>query len=1031
MLSQTLRLLKRYCLLTIMILPCCVNVLLAAPFQKTVNGTVTDKSGKPIANASVVIKGSTKGTTTNDNGVFTITVADDAVLIISAIGYKPVTVTPPQNGSLNVTLEELSTALDDVVVVGYGTQKKTDVTAAISTVNTKNLEKQPAGNLGTMLQGQVPGVIVSTGTGNPAASPVILIRGLNSFNKQRPLYVIDGVPIDYAFDLNPNDIENISVLKDASAATIYGARASAGVIIVTTKRGKKGEPRINYNMYASSNRLTNNIGLMDKFQTNKVLKTIAANDGTTVPAYATDDSKYGNTNWKDAYFKSAIEQKHDLDVSAATDKTSYRLSYSHWENNGTIINSGAKRDNIRLTSEIKFLENRLKVTPILSYTRFNNKDFGDATGDGNAGFSNIMNIYAQLPHKLIYDANSPNGYAKAPAELGTLGNGNPIGERMLSQNRTIDDYFQANISADLQLWKGFSYNFTFAKTINNYFGFSQTQPYNFGPSSLVENASRFESRARDENSVLTQLLNYENRFGKHSLKALIGLSREEKVSTGTTAGGNHLYSPLNEVLSRLIITAPADFIRAGGWNLTNRLQSYFGRLNYSYADKYFLQASVRRDGSSKFGSLNRYGNFWSVSGGWSVHKENFFKVPAISELKPRISYGILGNEDIPAFLNLSRIAIGGDRLNYPLGNLFSQAVSVGAIATTLGNDNIRWEQTATFNAGLNIGLLKNTITASFDYFKSKTTGMLAATPLPTSSGITSTIITNIADMENKGWEASLTYTHTAKKDFSFDVTANLSSATNKVLKLGTDDGTIIDGAVDFSNKFTTITKAGLPVASFNLFQTDGLFKSQAEIDAYKNKNGDKYQPSAKPGDVKFLDTNGDGEINDDDKVNMGNGLPSLDYGLNINATYKNFDFALFFNGKYGNRMFNGAKVFLYSQVRSTDLLNAWSPDNANSGIYRATREVDDRRDVSDYFLENASFLRLRNIQVGYTLPASLISKAKLSRVRIYVGAYNLFTITKYTGFDPDLSNTSVFSRGVDRGYYPISKSFVAGINLGF
>lgn len=1031
MFSQTTRLLKKCSVLTTIILLSFQSFLHAAVFDRTVTGKVTDKKGNPVANASVMVRNSKNGTTTDANGNFSISLPDNAVLVISSVGYKTTTVTPGTGGTLTIVLEDASTALDEVVVVGYGTQKKSDLTAAISTVNTKNLEKQPTGNLGTMLQGQVPGVIVATGTGNPTANPVILIRGLNSFNKQRPLYVVDGVPLDYSYDLNPNDVETISVLKDASATTIYGARASAGVIIITTKRGKKGEPRINYNMYVSSNKLANDVPVMDKFQTNKVLKAIAANDGTPVPGYATDDTKFGNTNWKDAYFKSAFEQKHDVDVSAATDKTSYRISYSHWENNGTIINSGAKRDNIRLTSEIKLIDNRLKITPILSYTRFNNKDFGDATGDGNAGFSDIMNIYSQLPHKLIYDANSPTGYAKAPAELGTAGNGNPIGERMRSQNRTMDDYFQANIAADLQLWKGFSYNFTFAKTINNYLGYSQTQPYNFGPASLVENASRFESRGRDENYVLTQLLNYDNKFGNHSVKAVAGLSREEYAAKGTTSGGNHLYSQLNEVLSRLIITSSADFIRAGGWNITRRLQSYFGRANYNYADKYFLQASIRRDGSSKFGSLNRYGNFWSVSGGWAVHKEKFFNVPVISELKPRLSYGTLGNEDIPAFLYLSRISIGGDALNYPLGELLSQAVSVGAIATTLGNDNIKWEQTATFNAGLNIGLLKNTITASFDYFKSKTTGMLAATPVPSTSGVTSTIITNIADMENKGWEASLTYRFNGKKDFNFDVTANLSHATNKVLKLGTEDGSIIDGAVDFNNKFTTITKAGLPVASFNLFQTAGLFKSQAEIDAYKNKNGDLYQPDAKPGDVKFIDVNGDGEINDDDKVIVGSGLPKLDYGLNINASYKSFDFTVFFNGKYGNRMYNGAKIFLYSQVRSTDLLNAWTPDNSNSGIYRVTKEANDKRDVSDYFLEKASFVRLRNIQIGYTLPASLVSKLKLNRVRVYAGAYNLLTITKYTGFDPDLSNTSVFSRGVDRGYYPVSKSFVAGVNVGF
>lgn len=662
-----------------------------------ITGKVTNDQNQGLDAVTVTARPSGKSAITGPDGVYSISISTrDRILVFSSVGFQSAEGTITATRVVNSVLEKQVSGLGEVVVVGYGTQRKSDITAAISTVNVKNLEKQPTADLGTMLQGQVPGVIVSAGSGNPTGTPVILIRGLNSFNKQKPLYVIDGVPIDYAFDLNPGDIETISILKDASAATIYGARASAGVIIVSTKKGKSGEPKINYNGYFSSNKLANDIPVMNKVQTNRVLREIAANDGTPLPPYAADDSKFGNTDWAGAYFKRAFEQKHDVDVSAGSEKMTYRVSYSHWENSGIIINSGSKRDNIRLTSSINMLNNRLKITPILSYTRFNNKDFSDATGDGNAGFSDIMNIYSQLPHKLIYDPASPNGYAKAPAELGVLGNGNPIGQRMLAQNRTNNDYFQANVSADLKLWKGLSYTFTYAKTINNYYGYSQIDPYNFGATAFVEFPARAESRSRDDISVMTSLLNYNLEIGKHNFKALAGYSREEKVEKGTTAGGNHLYSQLNEVLSRLVISAPGDYITAGGWNLTKRLQSGFGRLNYNYDDRYFLQASVRRDGSSKFGPLNRYGTFWSVSGGWAVHNEKFFNSAIISELKPRVSYGTLGNEDIPPFLYLSGISIGRGQLNYPLGNLLSQAVSVGAIATTLGNNNIKWEQTATF-----------------------------------------------------------------------------------------------------------------------------------------------------------------------------------------------------------------------------------------------------------------------------------------------------------------------------------------------
>ncbi len=1007
------------------------------PSKNPVSGKITDASGNGLPGVSLLVKGSRISTITDLNGEYSINIPDNkSILIFSSVGYTTQEITVGNRTNLNVILQSDIKTLDEVVVVGYGTQKKSDVTAAVATVNVKNLEKQPAGNLGTLLQGQVAGVTVSAGSGNPGGNPVILIRGVNSFNKQSPLYVIDGIPLDYSFDINPSDIETISVLKDASASTIYGARASAGVIIITTKKGKSGEPRINYNMYTSSNTLNQNIDLMDKFQMNKVLKQAEANDAndpepSSAPSYAFDDSKYANSDWRKAYFKTAIEQKHDIDISAGGEKVNYRISYSHWDNNGNIINSGAKRDNIRLNSDLNFFEKRLKVSPILAYTRFNNKDFSDVTGDGNAGFSDILNIYNQLPHKEIYDVNSPNGFAKSPAALGSAGNGNPIGERMLSQNRTADDYFQVNLSADLKLWKGLAYNYTIGNTYKNSFSFSQTSPYDFGPQSFLENPSRFESRGREERHVSTHTLNYETKFGNHSLKLLGGLSREEKIFQGTTAGGNHLYSPLLEVLSRLVVTNGSDYIRAGGWNWTERLQSAFGRLNYNYKDKYIVQGSIRRDGSSKFGPLNKYGTFWSFSGGWAVHKEDFFKSSVISELKPRISYGILGNEDIPPFRYLSGITVGGSKLNYALGNLASQAVSVGAIATSLGNDNIKWEQTATFNAGANIGFFNNALTANFDYFNSTTTDMLAPTPIPSTSGVVENIYTNIATMKNKGWEFSATYRHTGENGFNFDVTGNISHTENKIVKLGSEDAAIEDGFLDFNNNGTTITRKGLPVGSFNLYKTDGIFQSTAEIDAYKNTDGNKLQPDAQPGDLKFVDADGNGTIDDGDKLIMGSGLPNLDLGLNINASYKNFDFSMFLNGKQGQKMYNATKTFLYKGFRSTDVLNAWTPTNTNTDVYRVSNnDLNFNSRVSDYFLEDASFVRLRNLQIGYTIPKEFTSKYKVNRLRLYVGAYNLFTITKYSGFDPDLSNTSTFSRGVDRGYYPISKSFVVGINVG-
>ncbi|NML23479.1 TonB-dependent receptor [Pseudoflavitalea sp. G-6-1-2] len=1001
------------------------------PTDWTIKGVVTDKKGNPVEAASISVKGSNAGTKSDQDGKFSLSVPENSTLVISAVGFATREIKVTSEKELSISLEASANDLNEVVVIGYGTQKRSAITSAISTVNTKNLEKQPTANIANMLQGQAAGVSVSTGSGNPAGSPSIQVRGFSSINGGKPLFVVDGIPQDYSYELNPNDVESVSILKDASAGTIYGARSASGVILVTTKKGKSGEPKVNFNYFVGNHKLEDKIKLLDKVSMNRVVKTAYSNDGDNAPAYALDDNKYANTNWKDAYFKKATEQKYDIDVSGGNEKLNYRLSYGHWENNGTIINSGSKRDNIRLNSEIKLLKNRLKITPIMSYTRFNNKNFGDVNGDGNAGYSDIMRLYEMKPHKAVYDPTTPDGFAKPPVELG---DGNPVGERMLTDSRTSDDYFQFNLTADLQLYKGLSYNFSVGKTISNTFDFTQTKAYDFGAQAFNENNSRAETRARVDYTVMVHLLNYERSFGDHNFKAMYGFSRDKWTRAGTIASGNKLSSPLIESLRGLIIEYPTDFVRVGGYNSTNTMQSYFGRLSYNYDEKYFLQANYRRDGSSRFAPDYRYGNFWGISGGWALNKEKFFNVPWVDELKIRGSYGELGNQEIGDFRFLNQIFLQGSSpfLNYPFGGKTSQQVFIGAISAELANQAIRWETSGTANYGINFSVLNNKFSGSFDYFQTRTRNMLAVTPVPPSSGVTINPTTNIGSMENQGWEMSLTYRQSYPSGFNFDVTGNLTHTKNKVLKLGSDDGRIIDGAVDFENRYTTLTTAGQTLGAFYMFKNGGIFQNQAEIDAYKNKDGQLIQPNAKPGDLKFLDTNNDGQLTDDDKVIVGSPLPKFEFGLNINASYKNFDFTIFLNGKGGLKMYNGAKMFMYRQYRSTDLENAWTPQNAKSNIYRLSNNDENQNQrVSDYFLEDASFIRLRNIQLGYTLPNDLVRKAYLNRVRVYVGAYNLLTITNYDGFDPDLTSTGVFSRGVDRGYYPLSRSFVAGVNIGF
>lgn len=985
-----------------------------------VNGTVTDDTGLPLPGATVTVKNDpTIGAQTDLDGKYAINVSSkETVLVFSYLGFLSQEIKVDNQTTINVALEESAESLDQVVVVGYGSQKKEEVTAAITSVDVAELKKIPTASVASSLQGQAAGVNVATASGAPGSDPVIRIRGLGTIGNNNPLFIIDGIPGELSY-VNPADIANISVLKDASAATIYGSRASNGVVIVTTKRGKTGEPKVTLNSYLSTQSVKDNVSVANRDQHNQIKLDAYNNTGVTPAPYLTNGVAYADSDWVGAYIDNAFEQKHDIGISGGSEKMNYNFSAGYFENTGSVINTSFDRMNTRLNLDFKLLNDKLKISPGLSYTRENTRGIFEPIGGGNASFSPFLNVYSQLPHKAIYDSNTINGFATPE---GGLGSGNPIGEGELTDRTDQDDYMQFNIAADLEIIEGLNYKFQYGANVEStHFSFF-VPSYNFGPQAINENPSLSESRSRTTAWTLNNTLNYSKQIDKHDFNVLLGASREKSQFRSVGGSNNSLASD-----QLLALTAGIGDESSFGFNTTNTLQSYFGRLNYDFDNKYYLQTSVRRDGSSRFGPDNKYGTFYSLSLGWALHKEAFFKSKLFSQVKPRFSYGTLGNQLIGEHLFLSRIGTGGQQLNYPFGEGVSQNVLIGAIATSLPTPNIQWEETATTNIGIDLGILDNRVKATFDYYTSKTTDMLVNVPVPASSGITEFPLTNGGNLENKGWDLSLSYNSDYDKEFSYDVGVNIGGSTNKVTKLGFTNESFTDGFIEFNNFPTTRTEVGGEIGRFYLFEADGIFQNQAEIDAHGA------QPSASPGDIRFKDTNGDGTLGDDDKRYMGSGLPDFEYGINFNAKYKNFDISMFFQGTQGNKIYNGVKMWLYRTDRtnmSSDLLNAWTPQNTGTDIPRnAFGDPNNNIRPSSYFLEDGSYFRLKNIQIGYNLPDSLTSKLAISNARVYVTANNLFTITKYSGFDPGLANGGTFTRGVDRGFYPLTKSLILGINI--
>ena len=986
-----------------------------------ITGTVTDEKGLPLPGVSVKVKGTTSGIITDGNGKYAITVNDNkAVLEFTFLGFTKQEISINGRTEINVKLLEAQTALNEVVVIGYGTVKRSDLTGAVASVKGSDIKAQGVSDVTKALQGKMPGVTIEAAGGDPGSGTRILIRGVGTLGNSAPLYIVDGVQVASINNLNQADIESIDVLKDASAAAIYGSRAANGVVLVTTKSGKSGAPTVQFTSTVGQQKIAHKIDVLNAQEWANVSN--AAHDNAGLPRLdiaKNPDQLGAGTDWQDAIYRSALVQQYNMIVSGGSESSKYSVSGGYNDQQGIVDVTGYKRYNLRVKTETT--KGRLKFgeTVLLSREKF----ITMPGGWGGQGGNPVGSAAKMIPVFQIYDPTAVGGFAGAYGPVVNVAN--PVAQLNLENINREFTSILANAYAQVNLLPGLNYKMNLGYTNGFNSNYDYAKRYSVG--TLFSHPTNDINLSKDQNvlTLLENTLNYDKHFGKHSIQALAGYTYQSTKYNYTAAGRTDLPDGIDQ------IDAGAGISTSGGNSTVSNLVSVLGRVIYSYDNRYLLTASFRRDGSSRFGDANRYGNFPSVALGWNISNEKFFQslTNTFSTLKLRASYGVLGNQEIGDYQYSAAVA---SNINYVVGT--DQQKWFGSIQTAFASPYIKWESTKTSNVGIDVGFFHDKLNITADYFNKKTSDLLLNVPIPGSAGSTSNPVVNAGDLRNSGIEFGANFNdHIGKLNYT--IFGTISAVRNKVIALGTGSQQIFGGQPTHHGASSTLTEAGGSIGSFYLIKDIGIFNSQAEIDSY-TKNGKLIQPNAAPGDVKFQDTNGDGQINDNDKVNAGSPFPNFEYGFGVNASMYGFDISMFFQGTQGNKIYNGLRQDLESTNLdfnyAQSMLNAWTPTN-HSNIPRAvTSDPNFNNRTSTRFLEDGSYLRMKTLQIGYTLRDALAKKIRITSLRVYASADNLFTITDYTGFNPDLGRTgSIFDRGVDFGHvaYPLARTISLGVQL--
>ncbi|PJJ08336.1 TonB-linked SusC/RagA family outer membrane protein [Flavobacterium sp. 1] len=1031
--------------LTKLFIFCFLSILFSVYGQAqdlTVKGKVIDEKGVPISGATIILKGTSLSGATDFDGRFQINAPKNGVLSISFIGYKTVDLAVNGQTSVEVKMYPASQDLNEVIVVGYGTQKKSVTTGAISSVRARDLEKVPNGRVEQALQGRVSGVTIAASSGQPGSNSTVRVRGVTTFAGNDPLWVVDGVVVDaggIGF-LNQSDIESIEVLKDAASAAIYGTRAASGVILVTTKKGKSGKMTVNYNGFAGISSPEKTLNLLNATQYGALMneKSIA----TGGPVLFSDLSALGTgTDWQKAIFNTnAMRYSHELSISGGNDVSTFYASFGIQDQEGIVTTENSKynKKSFRLNSTHK-LSKFFTFGQTLAFTHVKSSGI-DANNESNGPLISAINLDPITPlvetdpikaNSAPYSGNAvirdANGNPYGISSLVGQGMVNPLaytkirlGAYGASDDLVGNTYLEAAINKHIKVRS------TLGGKLSYWDSQIFTPVYYLGATYSVSKNSFSKSQNKSFAWNIENIVTYTNKFGNHNLTVLLGQgSYVDNIGGGSTSKMYGL--PITNYRDASFnFDIPQSNRESSTYDLTeHKLTSLFSRINYDYKEKYLFTGIVRRDGSSRFGINHKFGVFPSFNLGWVVTKEDFWKEnDVLNTLKIRGGYGIVGNDNIGEFRYLSLVNGG---YNYSFGN--TGAIASGYANLTLDNPDLKWEETSQANIGFESTFF-NALNLTVDLYKKKTAGILRPINIPGYVGVATNPAGNVADMENKGIEVELGY---KKKlgEVNFSVNGSVAYLKNEVTYIAADSDYITGDAGFPTIGQVTRTQVGQSYNSFYGFKTAGIFQNQAEINTYTNTSGGLIQPNAHPGDFRWVDTDGSGSIDDKDKQFLGSNIPKYTFGLTLNLDYKNFDFMVFTQGVAGNKIFQGLRRLDVGDANyQTIALSRWTGEGTSNDYPRLTNNDTNGNfgKMSDFYLEKGDYLRLKLVQLGYSLPSDVISKIGANKVRMYLTAENLFTLTKYTGYDPEIGG-GVF--GIDRGIYPQARTFMLGVNLQF
>ncbi len=1027
---------------------------------KTITGTITDDKGAPVAGATVNVKGTKATVITNDQGIYVLqTSVASPVLVITSVGFSQLEVSGA--AAQKITLVPSTTTLNDVVVIGYGTTRRANVTSAIASVSEKDIKNLPVAGADQMLQGKVSGVSVTSNSGQPGGGVSIRVRGITSVNGAEPLYVIDGVPIltnsssipqdqlggqagqsnqSVLATINPSDIASIDILKDASAQAIYGSVGANGVVLITTKKGRSGEGKLSYDVYYGWQNVPQKLDVMNLRQYaqyyNSLVPEIRAAGGgiDTIGEFANPSVLGKGTDWQDAVFQTGNIQNHQLSFSGGQGKTTYYFSGNYYDQTGTVIGSGFKRYALRFNIDQQ-VKTWLKAGVSANLSRTNQKI---TFTDGTDAVTNI--VLFNSPATPIKNA---AGQYITTASIGNIpfGNGtNPIATASLRDVNAQQSKAFGSIYAELQFAKSLTlrneFNYDFQLNQNTAF-----QPYitNDLNQTILAPSRLRQDRSNSLFALLRNYLTFNQNFGKHSINAVVGheawVSRYDNQYTTATNLNLNIESTSAGTI---------DAANSGGGKGTGALESYFGRANYTYDNKYSLSVSYRGDGSSNFGPAKKWGYFPAASAGWTITNENFAKnLKTLSYLKLRAGVGAVGNQ------------------NSPVGNAYSTNIRLfstapygaGGVPANVGNPALSWESVVTYNGGVDASLFNRRIDVSVDIYKKVTTNMILPSSLPIFAGLDPTPpsngyqdieppVTNAGKMTNTGIDVSITSHNIQGKNFTWNTSLIFSHYKNLLNSLNSATAVFLGNPNDFtgSPSIVNLTQAGRAVGSFYGYVTDGLYRTQADLDKAVLPVGLSVGPTGiYLGDIRYKDLNGDGKIGSEDVTFIGDPNPDFSYGLTNTFSYKGVDLSIFVQGVQGDQIFNWTRKYTealnspYTNQLAT-VLDRYTASNTDATLPRFVNNYNNNNTRnSDRYVEDGSYLRIQNISLGYNLPKNIIGKAKLANARVYVSAQNVYTFTNYSGYDPEIGsyNKSVLSQNVDNGHYPNPRTITVGANIEF